>query len=101
MMLTEDELKKIAELAYIEMDAQSTEQLTNDVGAIMQFVEKLRQVDTSHVEPLLHPLHLNQRLRTDEVQEQNAVNALEKMAPLFADNLYLVPKLGPFSNEDK
>lgn len=101
MMLTEDELKKIAELAHIETDRASTEQLTNDVGAIMRFVEQLRQVDTSNVDPLLHPLHLNQRLRTDEIKEQNAVHALEKMAPSFADDLYLVPKLGPFRNEDK
>ena len=80
-------------LAHIETDANSTQQLTHDVSAIMAFVERLREVDTSAVSPLLHPLDLHQRLRMDQVQHVNCVTALEKIAPLFADNLYLVPKV--------
>ena len=101
MSTSENELKKIAALAYIETDSTSTLQLASDVSAIMNFVEQLRQMDTTDVAPLLHPLNLHQRLRTDEVSEENAVNALAKLAPQFADDLYLVPKLGPFANEGK
>jgi aspartyl-tRNA(Asn)/glutamyl-tRNA(Gln) amidotransferase subunit C len=89
----EAELKKLAALAYLELDADSTQQLAHDVVAIMSFVEQLRQVDTSTVSPLLNPLHMNQRLRVDDVTEENHVSDLAKMAPLFAEDLYLVPKV--------
>jgi aspartyl-tRNA(Asn)/glutamyl-tRNA(Gln) amidotransferase subunit C len=93
MPTSEIELKKIATLAHIETDADSTLQFANDVNAIMNLVEQLRQVNTDTIAPLLHPLNLHQRLRTDEVKERNCIEALAKIAPVFADNLYLVPKV--------
>ena len=93
MTTSESELKKIAALAYIETDANSTLQLARDMSAIMDFVDQLRQLNTKTVAPLLHPLNLHQRLRTDEVKEENRVSDLTKLAPLFADDLYLVPKV--------
>ena len=96
MTTSEHELKKIASLAYIETNTDSALQLANDVSAIMDFVEQLRQMDTSNVKPLLHPLNLHQRLRADDVKVQDCRPEFAKMTPLFADNLYLVPKLGPF-----
>ena len=96
MSTSEHEITKIAALAYLETDTKSAQQLAHDVSAIMDFVEQLRQVDTTTTVPLLHPLDLHQRLRLDEVTEKNCVAKLAKIAPLFTDNLYLVPKLGPF-----
>lgn len=93
MPTSERELKKIAALAYLEADTASTQQLTQDVGAIMAFVEELRKVDTKGINPLSHPLDLHQRLREDKVQAENCVAKLEEIAPLFSDNLYLVPKV--------
>ncbi len=93
MHTTPEELKKIAALACINMNEASQNQLTHDVSAIMDFVEALRDVDTQHVSPLLHPLDLQQRLRADEVCESNQVENLQKIAPQFADNHYLVPKV--------
>jgi aspartyl-tRNA(Asn)/glutamyl-tRNA(Gln) amidotransferase subunit C len=101
IMLTEDELKKIAALAHIELDKKSTEQFADDINSIMNFIEQLRQIDTTKVEPLLHPLNLKQRLRKDEAEQNDRRSDLAKVAPQFADDLYLVPKLGPFANEGK
>ncbi len=93
MPTSKQELRKIAALAYLETEASTTEQLTQDVSAIMAFVEQLRKVDTTGVTPLSHPLDLHQRVREDEAQTGNCVAQLEKIAPLFTDNLYLVPKV--------
>ena len=93
MPTSEAELKKLAALSYLELNGNSAQQLAHDVGAIMDFVEQLRDVDTSDVPPLLSPLHLQQRLRADQISEENHVAALAKIAPLFADDLYLVPKV--------
>lgn len=93
MFTTENELHKIAALACIKLDNESAEQLAHDVSAIMNFIEELRAVDTNNIEPLRHPLDLNQRLREDKITEQNKVSELGRIAPNFADNLYLVPKV--------
>lgn len=93
MSTSKHELKKIAALAYIETDNESSQQLAEDVSAIMAFVEQLRQVDTRQISPLLHPLDLHQNLRRDEILHENCVQQLEKIAPLFVDGLYLVPKV--------
>lgn len=93
MPTSEHELKKIAALAYLETDAASTQQLTQDVSAIMAFVEELRKIDTTGITPFCHPLDLHQRLRQDKVKTENVIAQLEKIAPVFSDNLYLVPKV--------
>ena len=93
MTTSEAELKKIAALAYIDIDANSTLQFANDISSIMNLVEQLRQINTSAVAPLLHPLDLHQRLRHDDVLDDSALPALAKIAPLFANDLYLVPKV--------
>lgn len=93
MPTTEQDLQKIAALAYLEIDATSAQQLSQDVSAIMDLVDQLRQIDTTGVAPLFHPLDLQQRLREDDVLEGNSVEQLATIAPLFTDNFYLVPKV--------
>ena len=93
MTTTEPELKKIAALAYLEIDNKKSQQLAHDVSSIMNFIEQLRQIDTKSVQPLSHPLNLHQRLRQDEITESNVVKELERLAPSFENSLYLVPKV--------
>ena len=93
MITSEHELEKIAALACIETDANSAKQFAQDVNAIMDFVAQLRTIDTNDVAPLFHPLDLNQRLRSDVIQETPCTTALAKTAPLFENDLYLVPKV--------
>ena len=93
MTTSAQQLKKIAALAYLETDEMATAQLAQDVSAIMAFVETLRQVNTKTTAPLLHPLDLSQRLRHDQVTESNNIQQLANIAPLFNDDLFLVPKV--------
>jgi aspartyl-tRNA(Asn)/glutamyl-tRNA(Gln) amidotransferase subunit C len=96
MTISQKDLEKIADLAYLKFPVagnQATSQLAQDVSAIMDFVDQLRSVDTRKIEPLFHPFALHQRLRTDVVTEEECVSELEAMAPLFEDDLYLVPKV--------
>lgn len=77
------------------MDSESEDhrQLCEEVNAIMDFVEQLRQVDTTGQAPLFHPFDLHQRLRPDEVREKDCSKELAEIAPLFENGLYLVPKV--------
>lgn len=93
MTISQKDLEKIAGLAYLDSESSSTTQLAQEVSAIMDFVEQLRSADTQNVAPLFHPLALHQRLRMDAVTEEDCIRELEEIAPLFEDDLYLVPKV--------
>lgn len=93
MTLSATDLKKIARLASLDTDSDNTTQLNEEINSIMDFVEQLRSLDTRDVAPLFHPLARHQRLRIDEVTEEECIAELEAIAPLFAEDLYLVPKV--------
>ena len=91
MTVSQKDLKKIEHLAYLESDDST--QLATEISAIMDFVDKLRAVNTTGVAPLYHPFDLHQRLRPDVITEEDCITELAAIAPLFEDNLYLVPKV--------
>lgn len=93
MTISSKDLEKIARLAYLNIDEEHGDQLTQEISSIMDFADQLRSVDTKGVAPLFHPFALHQRLREDEVTEADCIADLEAIAPLFEDNLYLVPKV--------
>lgn len=91
--MIENELKKIADLACLKIDESNLTQLCAEVCAIMDFVDELREVDTTEVAPLLHPFNLLQRMRHDVVTESSVLEELADIAPAFDHHLYLVPKV--------
>ncbi len=91
MSISPEELEKIAKLAYL--DTEHSTQLTQEINDIMDLVERLRAVDTYGVTPLFHPLELHQRLRTDEVTEEDCLQELMAIAPQVEDNYYKVPQV--------
>ncbi|KTD78433.1 Asp-tRNA(Asn)/Glu-tRNA(Gln) amidotransferase subunit GatC [Legionella waltersii] len=93
MTLSALELQQIAKLAYLEEDPSHTEKLTEEISAIMDFVDQLKSVNTKDVSPLFHPLSLHQRLREDAITEKECIAELEALAPMFEDQMYLVPKV--------
>ncbi|MDP3704511.1 MAG: Asp-tRNA(Asn)/Glu-tRNA(Gln) amidotransferase subunit GatC [Legionellaceae bacterium] len=90
MAITLDNLKKIADLAYI--DVHDAELLLHEANVVLAQIELLHQINTD-VDPLLHPVNAHQTLRMDEVLNNNCVTELAKIAPLFVDNQYLVPSV--------
>lgn len=93
MSINPEELKKIADLAYLEMTPEMALELQNEVGQIMDFVELLRQAPTANITPLFHPLAHQQPMRPDQSRTANHVQELEDLAPLFDEGLYLVPQV--------
>ena len=87
------QLDQIASLAYIQFDESQNEKMSNDVDKIMKFVETLQTINTDEIEPLMHPLDMNQRLRKDTPDNTSYVSELKKIAPAFEDDHYLVPKV--------
>lgn len=93
MAIEQDEIEKIAELARIRIGEQQLAPITGRIAEILHMVDQLQAVDTSDVEPMANPLDATQKLRADEVTEENRRDAFQAIAPAVENGLYLVPKV--------
>ena len=87
------QLQKLSELAKIEIGDDMIEPLTNSVNDILALVDQLASANTDGVEPLANPCDANQRLRLDQVAENNRREDYQAIAPQCEAGLYLVPKV--------
>ncbi|HCP56763.1 MULTISPECIES: Asp-tRNA(Asn)/Glu-tRNA(Gln) amidotransferase subunit GatC [Pseudomonas] len=93
MALDRSEVEKIAHLARLSLNDSEIPQTTETLNSILGLVDQMQAVDTTGIEPLAHPLETTQRLRADEVTEENHREAYQKIAPAVENGLYLVPKV--------
>lgn len=93
MALDRTEVEKIAHLARIALDEQDIPATTAKLSGILELIDRMQAVDTAGIEPLAHPLETTQRLRNDQVTEQNQRDAYQVIAPATEAGLYLVPKV--------
>jgi aspartyl-tRNA(Asn)/glutamyl-tRNA(Gln) amidotransferase subunit C len=93
MFLETSEVEKIAHLARIAVPPEEASQLGEALSGILDFVEQMSAVDTQHLTPMAHPQHMAQRLRQDQVSEENRREHYQSVAPETEDGLYLVPRV--------
>lgn len=97
MALTLDDVRKVARLAQLELDASEENQTLTHWGNIFSLIDQMEAVDTTGVAPLMHPIamitEVSQRLRTDAITEANNREANMANAPQTAEGYFLVPKV--------
>ena len=91
MKITNKLIQDIAALAKLEFDEQSAEQMKADLEKIIGFVDKLSEIDTEGVEPLIYLSEEVNVLREDEIKAiVSQVEAL-KNAPEKDSDYFKVP----------
>jgi len=93
MSLVHDQVRRLARLARIAIRPDETESVLERLNRVLGLVDEMRQVDTTGVEPMAHPLDAAQRLRADEVTESDQRELYQSVAPAVEGGLYLVPKV--------
>ena len=94
MPLAAEDVKKLGDLARLEIADDQIDAYRESLSRILEFVERLAAVDTAGVAPMAHPLvGMTARLRADEVSEPNRRELYQKNAPAVEDGLYLVPSV--------
>ena len=86
-------LDKIAHLARLEFDEKDAAKMMSDMTAIVEWVEKLKEVNTDGVEPLTTMSHEVNVLREDEVKGSIAQTEALKNAPVHDEQFFKVPKV--------
>ncbi len=93
MGLTPDDIKRLAHLARIEVDAAAVRDVREKLDAILGLIDALQAIDTSGVAPMAHAQDVALPLRDDVVTEPDNHTRYQREAPAIADGLYLVPKV--------
>lgn len=83
----------VAELARIELSSEEKETLGRQLGDILQYVEKLKELDVDGIEPTAHSFPLTNIFRDDDVRPSLPHEAAMRNAPNRANGLFLVPKI--------
>ncbi len=84
---------KLANLARLKFDASAKEEIKHDLQKMIQFVEKLNEVDCTGVEPLLHMSSNVNVLRADEVTGSISREEGLKNAAIHDQQFFKVPKV--------
>jgi aspartyl-tRNA(Asn)/glutamyl-tRNA(Gln) amidotransferase subunit C len=84
---------KLSHLARLKFDAFEKEEIKKDLQKMIAFVEKLNELDTTGVEPLLHMSDEVNVLRDDEVKGSISREDALKSAPLHDEQFFKVPKV--------
>jgi aspartyl-tRNA(Asn)/glutamyl-tRNA(Gln) amidotransferase subunit C len=93
MSLTLDDVKRIAELARIEVASDEAGEVLKRMTGIFGLIEEMQAVDTAGVEPMSHAQDVMLRLRDDNVTEADQHTLFQSIAPQVEADLYLVPKV--------
>lgn len=93
MAIEASKAKKVARLARLSIDQDSVAATTSTIGQILELVDRMQAIDTSEIEPLANPLEATQRLRADQVSEDNQRDKLQSCAPAVEEGLFLVPRV--------
>ena len=91
MVLTEAEVKAVAVLRDWELSAAELATMARQLNSILDYVQQLQQVDTNGVEPLAHPLPIQNVFRADELAPSLLVEEARANAPARRGDFYSVP----------
>ncbi|HWU69254.1 MAG TPA: Asp-tRNA(Asn)/Glu-tRNA(Gln) amidotransferase subunit GatC [Stenotrophobium sp.] len=93
MSLTAEQIRQVAQLARLQLKPEQVEPYARQLSDILDLVGQLSAAATGGVREMAHPMDMTQRLRADEVTEQDRRDSFQAHAPAVQDGLYLVPKV--------
>lgn len=91
MPLTDEEVRKLAFLARLELSDEEVAVVRPQLGQILQFVEVLSSLDTENVEPMTTALDVNNRWREDQCSPGLSPTQALENAPARDEECFLVP----------
>ncbi len=91
MSLTRQDVEKVALLARLKFDDSELDKITKHMVQIVQYVDKLSELDTEEVEPMAHALDIHNALAEDVSRPGLLREEVLKNAPKDDGEYFLVP----------
>lgn len=93
MKITEEIVDHIAHLARLEFEGEKKDAIRQDLENIISFMDKLSEVDTDGVEPLIFMTEEYNKLREDEAVVSITQDDALKNAPKKDSDYFRIPKV--------
>jgi aspartyl-tRNA(Asn)/glutamyl-tRNA(Gln) amidotransferase subunit C len=93
MKIDSETVDKVAHLARLEFENEAKEQIVKDMNNMLAFVEKLNELDTSNIAPLIYMSEETNVLREDDVMHDITQQEALKNAPKKDSDYFKVPKV--------
>lgn len=91
--IDESQVKYVAKLSRLELTDEEVKQFSTQLSAIVEYIEKLNELDTDSVEPLAHCLPIHNVLRKDVIRESLTADQALANAPDRVEDFFKVPKV--------
>lgn len=86
-----DQVRKVARLARLDLPDADLAVLAEQLTAILGYMDQLKELDTDGVEPLAHPLPVQNVFRPDELHPSLPVGEALRNAPARSGDYFAVP----------
>lgn len=93
MSLTTDQVKHIAKLSRLDLNPDEIEKYRSQLSAVLGYIEKLDELETSSVEPTVNTTGLQDRMRDDVEKESLTVINATKNSAQTHNGFFVVPNV--------
>lgn len=92
-MINQKEVEHAAKLAKLNLDQDKIEKYTKQIGAVLDYVDKLSELDTKDVVPTAYTVPMKNVLREDKVEESLSIVKSIANAPDKKEGQFRAPKI--------
>lgn len=91
-IISDETIEYVGILAKLELSEEEKEQAKKDMGSMLDYIDKLNELDTTDVEPMSHVFPVHNVFREDVVENGDDRENILKNAPEEKDGSFKVPK---------
>ena len=91
-IISDETMEYVGILAKLELSDAEKEAAKRDMGRMLDYIDKLNELDTSGVEPMSHVFPVSNVFREDVVENGDEHEKMLANAPKDKDGMYQVPK---------
>lgn len=91
-IISDETIEYVGILAKLELTGEEKEQAKKDVGRMLDYIDRLKELDTSEEEPMSHVFSVQNVFREDKVTNGDDSENILRNAPLQKDGMFVVPK---------
>ena len=92
-MISEEEVRHIADLARLGLTGEEVKRMGGQLGAILDSIDQIGELDLTDVPPTTNALNLTNVLRPDEPHQELPPDGALSTAPDAVDDLFAVPRI--------
>ena len=91
-IISDETIEYVGILSKLELSDEEKEQAKKDMGSMLDYIDKLNELETTGIEPMSHVFPVQNVFREDVVTNGDESEKTLKNAPGEKDNMFMVPR---------